>query len=122
MVWKRRAVGVSWFKGGCLCQVKATDSHPDSAGRKPVEAGSSSLSEALSKEGSTEVPVEKTEEERRCDEAEGNSKAEPNVTWEEEKTTNQTEDKEDERDGDEVVRLGKDEVFSCNPKCLCCTA
>lgn len=87
-----------------------------------MEVGSSSLLEALSEEGSTEVPVEKTEEERRCDEAEENPEAEPNVTREEEKTTNQAEAKEDERDGDEVVRLGKDEVFSCNPKCLCCTA
>lgn len=85
-----------------------------------MEVGSSSLSGAFSKEGSTKVPVEKTEEERRCDEAEENSEAEPNVTQEEEKTTNQAED-EDERDGDKVVRLGKDEVFSCNPKCLCCT-
>lgn len=98
------------------------DSHPDSAGRKPVEVGSSSLSEVLSKDGYTEVPVEKTEEERRCDEAEENSEAEPNVTREEGKTTNQAEDKEDERDGDKVVRLGKDDVFSYNPKCLCCTA
>lgn len=87
-----------------------------------MEVGSSSLSEALSKEWSTEVPVEKTEEERRCDEVEENSEAEPNVTREEEKTTNPAEDREDERDGDEVVRLRKDEVFSCNPKCLCCTA
>lgn len=78
------------------------DSHPDSAGRKPVEVGSS----ALSKEGSTEAAVKKTEEERRCDEAEEHLEAEPNVTREEEKTTNQAEDKEDERDGDEVVRLG----------------
>lgn len=77
-----------------------------------MEVGSSSTPEALSKEGSTEVPVEKTEEERRYDEAEENPEAEPNVTREEEKTTNQAGDKEDEQDGDKVVRLGKDEVFS----------
>lgn len=44
-----------------------------------MEVGSSSLSEAFSKEGSTEVPVEKTEEGWRCDETEENSEAEPNV-------------------------------------------
>lgn len=105
MVWET-SHGV---RGGCLCQVKATDSHPDSAGRKPVEVGSSSLSDALSKEGSTEVPVEKTEEERRCDEAEDN------VTREEEKTTNQAEDTEDEQDGDKVVRLGKMKCLAATP-------
>lgn len=97
----------------CFCQVKVTDnpseSNPDFPfGEKhPLEAGSSSPSEALStevKEESAEVPNEKNEVEPRSNGAEETTEVEPTDNHVEEKTgnTNQTEVKVDQ-DEDKVM-------------------
>ncbi|XP_035524062.1 DPY30 domain containing 2 isoform X2 [Morone saxatilis] len=72
---------------------------PEPPERKPVEASSSPLSEALStevKEESAEMPVEKTEVEPRSDEAGEKTEVEPSDNHVEEKTasTNEVEVKE----------------------------
>lgn len=90
----------------CLCQVTVTDSSPEFPERKPLEVSRSSLSEALSKEESTEMPVEKTKVELSSDEAEEKTEVEPSDNHEEEKTasTNQIEVKEGDQDEDKVMR------------------
>lgn len=89
----------------CLCQVKVTDSSQESPERKPLEVSRSSLSEALSNDESTEMPVEKNKVEPGSDEEEEKTEMEPSDNHEEEKTasTNQIEVKEGDQDDDKVM-------------------
>ncbi|XP_051273431.1 DPY30 domain containing 2 isoform X2 [Dicentrarchus labrax] len=79
---------------------------PEPPERRPVEASSSSLSEALStevKEESAEMPVEKTEVEPRSDEAEEKTEVEPSDNHVEEKTASTNEIEVKEVDQEEKV-------------------
>lgn len=93
----------------CVRQVKVTDAvtTPESPEGKPLEPGSSSLSEAPItevKEESTETPVEKTEVEPRSDEAEEKTEVEPGDDVEEKTAnTDQIDVKDPDQDEDKVT-------------------
>lgn len=99
------------LRGWFVCQVKVTDSSPESPESKPLEVSSSPLSEAVSKEESREMPVEKTKEEPKSDEAEGKTEVEPSDN-NAGAGTNQIEVKEGDEDEDKVMRHSATERFN----------
>ncbi len=104
----------------CVCQVKVTDNvtSPESPERKPLEASSSSHSEALGsevKDESTEMPVERNEGEPRSDQTDEKTEVKPSDNHGEEETAsaNQREVKEADQDGDKVMRHFSTMMFNC---------
>lgn len=107
----------------CVCQVEVTDTvtSPESAERKPLEASSTSLPEALSaeaKEESTDMPVEKNEVEPRDDEAVEKTEVDPSDDHVEEKTasTHQIDAKEVDQNEDEVMRHFNNVMYNGLPE------
>ena len=98
--------------------MKVTDTvtSPESTERKPLEASSASLSEALGtevKEEAAETPAETTEEEPRSVQEE--EKVEPGDDVEEKTAnTSQIEEKEVDKDEDKVIFLITSILFLIN--------
>lgn len=99
-------------------KVTGNVTNPESPERKPLEASSSSLSEALGtevKQESTEMPVERNEGEPRSDQVDEKTEVEPSGNHVEEETasTNQREVKEVDRDEDKVMRHFSTTMSNC---------